>query len=246
MENTVLVVEDDELSREVLRLQLSGAGYRVWTAEEGAKALSLLRAMTEMPGVVLSDLQMPGITGSALATELRAVCGASTVLLAMSASLRQDSAWRGFDGFLMKPFTMDAFGAAVRRVAFEEAALPQTETPAGPACLDKELYGRLAASMPAAQVAHLYELCLSDAEARVAAMRRAAEGEDDVTFRREAHTIKGSCSMVGAVELQNLAGSLEDKGLATANYVATLEEMAAACGRLRRMLFAQEQAPQAQ
>jgi HPt (histidine-containing phosphotransfer) domain-containing protein len=86
----------------------------------------------------------------------------------------------------------------------------------------------------------LYTLCLGDAERRIATMRRAAcEGDDDA-YRREAHSLKGGCGMVGAVELQKLATSMEKQGLGVTNHVATLDEFILGCERLRRILVALE------
>jgi HPt (histidine-containing phosphotransfer) domain-containing protein len=83
----------------------------------------------------------------------------------------------------------------------------------------------------------LYELCLSDAQARIAGMRRSASEGDDAAYRREAHAIKGGCGMVGAAELQSLATSMEERGLSDANHVASLDEFMLACERLRRILI---------
>ena len=54
------------------------------------------------------DLQMPGISGVELARELRTACGAGNGTLAMSASQPEKDVGGGFDGFLLKPFTMAA------------------------------------------------------------------------------------------------------------------------------------------
>jgi hypothetical protein len=46
--------------------------------------------------------------------------------------------------------------------------------------------------------------------------------------------------MVGAVELQNLATSMEKQGLSVTNHVVTLDEFMLGCDRLRRILVAHE------
>ena len=109
----VLVVDDDALSREVLALLLDDAGYSVETADSGDAALLHLQTAHPLPQVVLTDLQMPGTTGNELALRLRGVCGPATTLLAMSATAPDDGSDRLFDGFLVKPFTMETFAAAV-------------------------------------------------------------------------------------------------------------------------------------
>ncbi len=109
----VLVIDDDALSREVFALLLHDAGYQVETAESGDEALLHLQKVNPMPQVILTDLQMPGTSGNPLARRLRALCGPGTTLLAMSATAPEDGSAREFDGFLLKPFTMDAFAVAI-------------------------------------------------------------------------------------------------------------------------------------
>ncbi len=85
----------------------------------------------------------------------------------------------------------------------------------------------------------LYSLTLTDTENRLREMRLAASNGDDVTYKREAHAIKGGCGMVGAIELQTLATSMETKGLSD-DHVVSLKEFLAAYERLRGMLIARE------
>jgi HPt (histidine-containing phosphotransfer) domain-containing protein len=89
------------------------------------------------------------------------------------------------------------------------------------------------------QVQKLYELCLADTKTRLETMRHAASEGDDSTYKKEAHAIKGSCGMVGAIELQTLATSMERHGLSD-DHVASLKEFMVACERLRGMLVARE------
>jgi HPt (histidine-containing phosphotransfer) domain-containing protein len=70
-------------------------------------------------------------------------------------------------------------------------------------------------------------------------MRRAAFGDDDAAYKSQAHAIKGGCGMVGALELQTLATSMEERGLRD-DHVASLKEFTVACERLRGMLVARE------
>lgn len=65
----ILVVEDDEDMRENLRRILVGAGYEVSLAEDGARAIVLLR--TEPCHLVLTDLVMPGMNGLELLKKIR-------------------------------------------------------------------------------------------------------------------------------------------------------------------------------
>ena len=238
----ILLVDDDELTREVLTLQIRGQGYLVETADSGEAAiLNLQRSRQRIPDVVVTDLQMPGISGLELSRQLRMAADAAgspgMMLLAMSASTPEEHLAGGFAGFLLKPFTMKQLAAMIGRRADEPVA---AETAAAGPSLDEAVYQRMAASMQPSQLQQLYTLCIDDAEARIGRMRVAAAAADEPTFRKEAHAIKGGCSMVGAIELHRLAAAAEDHGIAPANHVVSLDEMLIACDRLRRILVARK------
>ena len=228
----ILVVDDDAVSRELLTLLLAREGYEVETVDSGDAALLHLGSMTvPRPGVVLTDMQMPGTSGSSLANRLRSVCGDSTVLLAMSGSVPNQAAWRGFDGFLRKPFKMETLRAAI---AGSMDGIDDDHPDI--VVLDEQVYQKLTASMPRGRLKQLYELCLGDAAMRIAKMRQAASEGNSAIYRKEAHAIRGGCGMVGATELQILATSMEDGLLSNTNHVVSLDEFMTACERLRRIL----------
>ncbi|MBL8621085.1 MAG: response regulator [Myxococcales bacterium] len=68
---TVLVVEDEAQVRGAVVRRLGACGYRVREAASGADALALLAERHDEVQLVLTDLVMPGMTGTALAAELR-------------------------------------------------------------------------------------------------------------------------------------------------------------------------------
>jgi CheY-like chemotaxis protein len=232
----ILIVDDDELSREVLTLLAERTGYEVEAVESGDAALVHVQRVRPLPEVVLTDMQMPGTAGDELARRLRGLCGAGTFLLAMSGSELEDGTGREFDGFLLKPFTMETLAGAISggSARREEGLSGEMGV-----VLDEGVYGKLSDSMRRSQLEQLYALCLKDAEARIGRMRRAASEGDDAAYRKEAHSIKGGCGMVGAFELQRLATSMEERGLCDDD-VATLDEFMVACERLRRILVARE------
>jgi len=231
----ILVVDDDTLSRELLTLLLEHAGYRVDSVDSGDAAVQHLSGSeVSLPNVVLADLQMPGITGGTLALKLRDLCGPSTILLAMSGSTPHREAVREFNGFLLKPFTVEDFAAAIAEGG-KAGAARQLESQ--DSALDPAVYEKLAGSMRKERLEQLYTLCLKDTEQRITQMRQAASHEDDAAYRKDAHAIKGGAGMVGAVELQALAASMEQKGM-EANHIASLDQLKLACDRLRRILIA--------
>jgi len=230
----ILVVEDDEVSREVLALLLHGEGYEVESVDSGDAALAHLQTMHPRPGVILTDMQMPGTTGDALARRVRDLCGAETLVFGMSASELEDGAGREFDGFLLKPFGMEALSKAI---AGGRSAVGDDPSGTDESVLNKAVYEKLAGSMPRPRLEQLYALCLTDAQNRIASMRQAASDGDDGAYRKGAHAIRGGCGMVGAIELQRLATSMEERGLCD-DHIASLDEFILACERLRRILVA--------
>lgn len=261
----ILVVDDDAMSRDLLAILLEVEGYQVEPADSGEAALLQLSAAHLAPQVILADVQMPGISGSQLADALRQQCGPGTLLLAMSGSGPPPEAISRFDGFLMKPFSMQELAAVISSAmasaaasalaaasnlgmngslqedlslaagAEDETGSATAQTPA----LDERIYNQLADAMPVRQLHQMYSMCMKDARDRIATMRRLAREHDALQFSRQAHAIKGGCGMLGATELYGMASHLETSGLPeTAPAVNPLDELSAACDRLERILGA--------
>jgi two-component system, cell cycle sensor histidine kinase and response regulator CckA len=68
---TILLAEDDETLRHLTETVLSGEGYRVLAAANGAEALTLAREHLHQIHLVVTDLVMPVLDGGGLASELR-------------------------------------------------------------------------------------------------------------------------------------------------------------------------------
>ena len=230
----LLVVDDDALSRELFPLLLRQKGYAVEVVNSGEAALAHLQAQPKLPEVVLTDMQMPGIAGVELALQLRNLYGSQMMMLAMSGSEPTRNDKLAFDGFLLKPFTVDQLAATISGCASRTEAKANDDVHGS--ILDQTVFRRLSASLRAAQIEQLCTLCLQDVERRLLAIEQAAGEGDDAGYRREAHAIKGGCGMVGAVELQKLAASLEERGFDATNHVATHQEFILAVERLRRIL----------
>lgn len=209
MGSLLLVVDDDEVSRAVLEMLGEEAGFRVVTAGSGEEALAYLALHRgDAPAGMLVDLQMPGLCGEALAGRLRGACGEGTVLAAMSGTAVAEDGWRGYDRFLLKPLG-GADLASLLGEARPEAMRGETNDEP---VLSEATYRTLAESMPEEQLRALYELCLHDAERRLGAMRRAMDDGDVDAYRRAAHAVRGSCGMLGAMEMAALAAEMEEDG----------------------------------
>jgi CheY-like chemotaxis protein len=97
----ILVVDDDAGIRECIADLLSYQGYEVWTAEDGLDALSLLHVTP--PDVLISDLNMPNMSGFDLLPVVRRIFP-HTLLIAMSAAYDGDAIPDGVvaDAFVSK------------------------------------------------------------------------------------------------------------------------------------------------
>jgi CheY-like chemotaxis protein/HPt (histidine-containing phosphotransfer) domain-containing protein len=230
------IVDDDLMSREVLTLLAEDAGFEVTAFERGEEALDWLAAPgTVPPDAVLTDMQMPGVSGDKLAILLRDACGAATRLLAMSGS--PVPAWRiaAFDGFLLKPFSMDDVRALVDGATADSAADVDAESSE---VLNRSIYDSFAQTMPSEQLRKLYAMSIDDADARIETMREALEAGDEDAYKRAAHSIKGGCGLVGAAELARLASTMEELGPQIVDKSVPLSEFLTASARLRRILDA--------
>ena len=253
----VLLIDDDDLSRELLELLLVGDGYAVEAAASGEKGLALLGCEPKGGWVVLADLQMPGLCGAALAEALRGTPGVE-VLVAMSGSDPRGGAAAGYDAFLRKPFSMEQFASVLEAVARNSTALPGSLASVAaaatyvdaasnasdlrapePEVLDEGVLARLQASMTPPQLEDLFRFALEDGECQLEVMRAAAAVADEEQYRRAAHSLKGSFGMLGAPELQGMAGMAEREGCPERHSeVTTFTQFSDAFVRLRLTLVA--------
>lgn len=115
----ILIADDYDDNRELLRLMLSTDGYTIYEARNGREALDMARA--ETPDLALIDLSMPLLDGWGFLDELRAdqrinsiPCVAVTAFAADQD--RQRALAAGFDAYLSKPFRAKDLLDLVRRL----------------------------------------------------------------------------------------------------------------------------------
>jgi CheY-like chemotaxis protein len=106
MAHTILIVEDNENNRNLLKDILIFHGYEVTVAFDGQEGVSLAREL--MPDLVLMDIQMPGMDGMTAGQILKgdpATSGLKIIALTSFAMQgdREKFLAAGFDGYLSKP-----------------------------------------------------------------------------------------------------------------------------------------------
>jgi CheY-like chemotaxis protein len=116
---TILLVEDDEDVRDVVTAMMEDLGYRVLTAEDGRKALSILQS-DDVIDLLFTDLVMPhGVSGGDLAVQARQLRPGLRILLGSgySARMSENAAAAVADlPILGKPYRRDALAAKLRTV----------------------------------------------------------------------------------------------------------------------------------
>jgi signal transduction histidine kinase len=116
---TVLVVDDDQGARDLLRRALAASGYKVLAAVDGADALSVAASHSGDIHILVTDLVMPRKSGVELAAELSRSRGEMPVLFMSGYTDRRDwkpDAAQPDRALLQKPFTPRAFMRKVREL----------------------------------------------------------------------------------------------------------------------------------
>lgn len=229
---TVLIIDDDMVSREVMATVLTMSGYTVHTAERGSEAVEMLDAEACVPEVILMDTQMPGLNGAALIQQLRS--RSSAVLYAISGSHAPAAVLEGADGFLMKPFGPEA----LQRV-LEQHTQEIERAADGTPVIDPEVLAQWRTLMPARAVAEIYQAVIADLERRCPALEAAVKQGDGAEVKRIGHAIKGGCGMAGARQAALLGERLEIGGDDLESSARVLSELRNATQDLKRMLDAE-------
>ena len=136
---TILVVEDYDDVRQMLKLLLESERFRVLEAGDGSKALEVVR--DHHPDVILMDLALPGFDGFETIRRIRAIDGFQNtpivVLTAYTGSATYESALRaGSNYFMGKPIDFDELAALLKQIPVEaDTAATYTRAPSQRAML---------------------------------------------------------------------------------------------------------------
>ncbi len=119
MKKRILTVDDSPSVRQMVKLTLSGAGYDVIEAGDGAEGLR--KAQAGALDMIVTDLNMPVMNGLGLIRELRklsAYRGVPILFLTTEsdAEMKKQAKAAGATGWITKPFQQDQLVAVVRKV----------------------------------------------------------------------------------------------------------------------------------
>lgn len=122
----ILVVDDEEDLREILRFNFEAEGYEVQTAGSAEEALTMLSSSVDL---ILLDVMMERMSGIEMAEKIRAA-GDNTPIIFLTALGEHDAQLRGFsagaDDYISKPFSFDTVLARVKAVLRRTSAASTT------------------------------------------------------------------------------------------------------------------------
>jgi len=118
-EKLILIIEDNEKNRKLMRDLLQVKGYQTVESEMAEAGLQL--AAEKQPALILMDIQLPGMDGITALKQHRANPDTKHIpVIAVTASAmtytRKSMLAEGFDGYQSKPMSVKEFLAEVRRV----------------------------------------------------------------------------------------------------------------------------------
>jgi CheY-like chemotaxis protein len=118
----VLVVEDDDVIRQLITVNLELEGFDVVTAVDGQDALD--KVLEAKPDVITLDVMMPRLDGWETATQLRANPDTAHIKVVLLSARAQETDLQhgeriGVDAYLTKPFDPDELIDTVKRLAGE-------------------------------------------------------------------------------------------------------------------------------
>jgi CheY-like chemotaxis protein len=239
---TLLLIDDDLVSREVTATVLTMSGYPVHTAADGARAVEMLAGKDCAPDVILMDAQMPGLSGTELISELRFQTKAK--IYAISGSNPPQAVAAAADGFLLKPFDVGGLEKLLAGHPIPGAPSRQSRLDPKDPVISLETLAQFRGMMPEASVREIYTAVAADLTRRVPTLEAAIARGDDGEIRRIGHAIKGGCGMAGAIQAARLGALFEEPPSGSEsnhldNSMALLSDLRAAARNLERMLEAE-------
>jgi two-component system sensor histidine kinase/response regulator len=223
----ILLVEDNDINRQVAMEILKSAGGEVTVAGNGNEALEKVRS--EEFDAVLMDVQMPVMDGYEATRRIRQIDGLQTLpIIAMTAHAmkkdREKCLAAGMDDYVSKPVVPDDLYAVLSKWIKPKK---ETEREAGPAvdvhAVSREMADKegivIPPELPGIDIETGMRLCMDYADVlrsffekmrgTAVEIRNAINSKDMKEALRLAHTAKSTSAMIGAKELSEAAAALE-------------------------------------
>ena len=119
---SILVIEDDEVARELMRMALERRGYRVFVAEDGVEGYE--EALRSRPDLIVTDIKMPAADGVHLVRRVRDTRELAETPILVTTGYGTGSATfalaQGANAYEPKPINPENFLATVKRLIDKE------------------------------------------------------------------------------------------------------------------------------
>ncbi len=211
----VLLAEDHSVNQEVMQRLLERLGLVADVATTGRAAVSA--CARRRYDLVLMDCQMPEMDGYEATRLIRAqeTQGRVPIVALTADALASDRARAlaaGMDDYLTKPVGPSALDALLRRwIDGGAPAPPPVPEPAPALALDAKILDELRALTGPRVVSESIGLFLRSADKNLAALREAQRTGDLRGLERGAHSLRGSCAILGARAMAELASAIEER-----------------------------------
>ena len=205
----ILVVEDNGVNQKVMLQQLENLGY---SSDAVGNGLEAIQALEHVPyDLVLMDCQMPEMDGYAATAMIRKREGQKThmPIIAMTAHVmtgdREKCLAAGMDDYIPKPIKTENLRATLARW---EGSSPGEKKSAPAGAVSNSSQNPLNDPRFVRQVSRLF---VQETPKYLQAMRHALKKKDTQALYVAAHTLAGSCCIVGTQEIKSLCRELEEK-----------------------------------
>jgi len=226
----ILVVDDNEVNRQVTQAMLRSLGYGSETAQDGDEALE--KVARNQFDLILMDCHMPVRNGYDTTTEIRlrekqSVQAHRIPIVAVTADFLESNRQRcldaGMDDYLTKPFTQQQLLTVVTRwltnlraddsasVSIDSDGFSSFGDTSGRSSIDREVLDEIRQldSSPGAAVLRDIVISYCATSARLMLQLRAAVAERDMELVEQlAHSLKGGSGQLGAVLLTSLCDDM--------------------------------------
>ncbi len=214
----ILVVDDDDLNRRMMRLILVRDGHDVQVVANGMEALDAVKEQDF--DIIFMDLQMPIMDGFEASRRIREWENGNqrTYIVALTASYMPEEGQKlfaaGIDNYISKPFEVDHIHKLLSIIARSEHFIPAAEHfkivgfSSNGGVLDV-LRGLRQFSGDIKTYSELLNDFIQELPARISTMERILQEKDMAALALEAHNLKGVSSNLGALQLYDYASKLD-------------------------------------
>lgn len=232
----ILVVEDNEINRLVMREMLESANHTITEANDGVEGVECALAHTY--DLILMDISMPRLDGVEATRRIRSSgCGSCrTPIVAVTANALSHEAAKfreaGMDETITKPLSRKSLGRALALAGDRSATFepPKAGPAAEQAAVDISQLAELSADISPEHLSQMFKMFRSDADALVAKLASGpASAINQAETVAEIHKLSGSAAVFGADRFRARLRELQDLGKAgqATEATAKLQELQA-------------------